>query len=147
MYIYYEQCMAPYGHLINLCKERGKEGREREGKEEWEEVMGFLSNFTMLDFVINIKLSCYIDKIDNEVRRDIMWFPYLWAMWNTNYISLAQTGLLQIFNKVCWRKQRILFTLSQRQMYFMTPSCYWLHVILTKVPPRKSIGVIMYLNH
>lgn len=24
--------MAPYGHLINLCKERGKEGREGERK-------------------------------------------------------------------------------------------------------------------
>lgn len=66
-------------------------------------------------------------------------------MWNANYISLAQTGLVQIFNIVCWRKQRILFTLLQRQMYFMTPYWYWLHVIRTKVPPPQSIGVIMYL--
>ena len=33
MYGYYEQCMVPYGHLINLCKEREKEGRKR-GREE-----------------------------------------------------------------------------------------------------------------
>lgn len=74
-----------------------------------------------------------------------MWFPYLWAMWNANYISLAQTGLVQIFNMVCWRKQRILFMLLQRQMYFMTPYWYLFHVIRTKMPPPKSIGVIMYL--